>query len=551
MLLKLDIANYALIENALVDFPPQFSVITGETGAGKSILLKALHLLMGERADTAVLKSSGKKCVLEATFDVRQLALSDFFDEHELDEEEMCVVRREFTPTGKSRCFVNDTPVQVVVLKKLGEKLIHIHNQHDATQLFKPAFQLEVLDNFSKLSDAVYSYRKGYRDYRQKVTQHRELQSKEREHEKEREYAEFLLGEFEAIDLEHTDWEALHRRHRHIEYAEKIAAGLQRANSIFDDEAHGPLNGINALVETFETLKDDHPHYADLYDRLLSVKIECNDLAAEVGNQSDEMEMSEQEVLRVKEKIDALNALLFKHRVSDSEALVQLQYQLRTQLEGLSHSTGRRRQLEGEIKALKERLTEEANAIQVVRKQQIEPLCALVKEGLARLGMEAAELAVEHQPLSELSADGLDAIAFAFRTNKGSAFLPLQKVVSGGELSRLVVVILSLLSETKQLPTLIFDEIDTGVSGEIASKIAREFAKMGAHLQLIAITHLPQVAAKGSVHLYVSKSTENEKAISAITVLNEEQRVHELAKMMSGESVTESARESALHLLHH
>lgn len=549
MLHRLDISNYALIENVSLKFNKGFTVITGETGAGKSILMKALNLLLGERADTSVIRQSEKKCYLEAEFKIAELHLQPFFEENELDYDDHCIIRREFSSSGKSRGFINDTPVQLSQLKELGERLIAIHAQHQTLALFNKEFHLQVLDAFAGISKEVADYQKKYNNYRQKVNEHIELKVKELENRKEKDYLSFLIKELDMADLENTNLSDLKRQHDLLENAEKISEKIGLAKSIFDNDNYGPQVGIKTLLETFEELKSYNEQYTDIHSRILSLKIELDDLASEVEDQQLELDLDEQQAQEVKDKMELLNSLTFKHSLSEIGELIALKEKLEQQLDAIDSTEERMHQLGKEIETLKKELTTSAQAISKKRLSVVDKLSDTVKTSLDKLAMEEASLKIAHQPLERLSTSGLDEIEFLCKTNKGGSYLPIKKVASGGELARLMLSILSLLSKHQQLPTLIFDEIDTGVSGEVASKMATEFKKMGERLQLITITHLPQVAGKGDAQLHVYKEIRKDKTVTSVSELSGEERVEELARMISGETVTRAAKENAAHLL--
>lgn len=549
MLNRLQISNYALIENVNLQLENGFTAITGETGAGKSIILKALGLLLGERADTSVLKQAASKCILEAEFDVSKLSLKAFFERNELDYYDQCILRREFTASGKSRGFINDTPVQMSQLKELGQQLIAIHSQHQTLELFNATFQIEVLDAFAGIDQEVLDYRNLFQIYRKKVNEHIELKVKDMENRKEKDYLSFLIDELRAADLDHTDLNELKHQFDKIENAENIIEQLSLARSVFNNDEIGPQIGLKTVLESFETLKGFDDKYADLHARLLSLKIELDDVANEIDNLDTDFEISDTEAIQIKEKLDLLNTLTFKHNLTEVSELIALKNDLENQLHEIDSLEDKMHQLEQEIAELEKDLKARAVKISSARAQHAPGLCDKIHQSLTQLGMESAELKVEIQELERLGTHGIDGIEFQFKTNIGGSFLPIKKVASGGELSRLMLSILSILSEHKNLPTLIFDEIDTGISGEVAAKIASEFVKMGQRIQLIAITHLAQVAAKGKSHLHVTKSAENDKTVTFVHALSGEERVNELAKMISGEQITDAARENALHLL--
>ena len=549
MLNRLEISNYALIENAIIRFESGFTTITGETGAGKSILLKALNLLLGDRADTSVLKQSENKCFLEAEFKIDHLNLKAFFVDNDLDFESPCIIRREFTASGKSRCFVNDSPVQISVLKELGSHLVNIHSQHQTLHLFEKNFQFDVLDNFAGHMADLLDYKEDYKAYRERVARHIELQVKDKENRKEKDYLEFLINELKLADLDNVNLEELKITSDKIEFAEKIAEGLGLAESVVSNDTYGPIVGIKTLIETFEELKTYDPIYADLHGRLLSLKIELNDITSEVEAQANNQDFSEENAQEVKEKMDLLNSLCFKHNLTEVTELIALKEKLESEMATIDGVEDELAKIALEIEADKKRLREKALVIRKNRLKCIPDLTKKIKTSLNQLSMEDAEIQFQLEEIERLSPAGLDQIEVLFKTNKGGQFLPLKKIASGGELSRLMLSIMSILSECKKLPTLIFDEIDTGVSGEVASKIANEFVKMGQKIQIVSITHLPQVASRGTQHLHVFKNNDAEKTQTNITQLDENKRIEEIAKMISGAEITDAAKENAVHLL--
>lgn len=549
MLKRLDISNYALIENVNLHLNPGFTAITGETGAGKSILLKALNLLLGERADTSALKQSEKKCVLEAEFNIEKLDLKRVFKENDLDFEVDCILRREFNTAGKSRAFINDTPVQLALLKTIGEHLVSVHTQHQTRQILTTEFQFEVLDHFAGIAEQVKTYRKAYRTYRQKVNELIEYQVKEKENRKEKDYLTFLLNELESANLENTDIEILKQKSGRLENAAKIQNGLSFAKSVFENESFAPSVGIKTLIETFDELKAYDPSFANIAARLWSIKIELDDIEAEVANADDGEQFTDEEAQLIREKLEQFNALSFKHNLTEIEQLVELQHSISEDLTKISNLEETIQALEAEIATLKKSIHSQANAISAERNKAITELCEQVKVRLTNLAMPAAELKINLNSTDQPTINGVDSIDFLFKTNSGGNFAPLKKVASGGELSRLMLSILSLLSEKKNLPTLIFDEIDTGVSGEVATKIAREFDVMGEKIQVISITHLPQVAGKAKTQLHVSKFAEAHKTSTSVHQLSGEDRINILAGMISGEEITAAAKQSAANLL--
>ncbi len=549
MLKRLDISNYALIENVNLSLKGGFTSITGETGAGKSILLKAMNLLLGERADTSILKQSEKKCVLEAEFDISKLSLKSFFVANELDYDLNCIVRREFSVSGKSRAFINDTPVQLAQLKSLGEKLISIHTQHQTLLILNPDFQLDVLDHFSKIEKEVRIYRSTYKDYREKVNKLIELRVKDKENRKEKDYLTFLLNELTEANLVDTNLEELKQKSIKLENAEKIQTSIEFAKSVFENESFSPSIGIKTLIETFDELKAFDPSFADVSARLWSIKIELDDIESEVSNQDSDDLFTDEEAALIREKLEQFNALSFKHNLQEIEQLLELQDSIKADLDAISTLENSIETLTSEIETLKVTVLDQATKIRQKRLSSTAKLEKEVKRRLNNLSMPDAELEIQLTEKEKPGINGLDSIDYLFKTNLGGSFSPIKKVASGGELSRLMLSVLSILSEKKNLPTLVFDEIDTGVSGEVASKIALEFESMAKQIQVIAITHLPQVAGKGKVHLHVSKQSDANKTNTFVKELNGDDRINVLAEMISGEQITQAAKESAANLL--
>lgn len=549
MLIRLEISNYALIENVKLDFHAGFTSITGETGAGKSILLQALNLLLGERADTSILKQSEKKCILEAEFLIENYQLKDFFKANDLDYEPNCILRREINISGKSRAFINDSPVHIAQLKSIGEKLITIHTQHQTLSILDNQFQMDLLDHFSGHADKVSDYGKLYAAFKSESNELISLKLKEAENRKEKDYLDFLLNELESAGLEKLDFDTLKSNADKIENAEKIRTSIAYAQSIFENDSIAPSIALKSLVETFDGLKNYDPEFAAISARLLSLKIELDDIERDVSNIGEDDLFSDEEAQMIKEKIELINSLLFKHNLNEIDELIALKSEIDNNLEAISSVEDRIEELSKSLSTKEKELLSRATEIQSNRKAAIPNLQAAVESKLGNLAMEDAEMKIDLIPLEKLNKTGLDQIEFQVKTNRGGQFTPLKKAASGGELSRIMLAILSILSAKKKLPTLIFDEIDTGVSGEVATKIAKEFQTMGETMQIIAITHLPQVAARGRFHLHVNKQANEHKTSTTVNLLNEKARVAIVAGMMSGEEISEAAMKNASNLL--
>lgn len=549
MLKKLEIANYALIENVSLDFKTGFTSMTGETGAGKSILLKALSLLMGERADTSVIKGSEKKCILEAVFDIDALQLKAFFETNDLDYDRNCIMRREITTSGKSRAFINDTPVSIAALKSLGEQLIAIHKQHQTLEVLGSGFQIDLLDHFVGITEEVAAYNKKYNAYLTAKDRYTKLQIKEKENRKEKDYLAYLIDELVALKLDQVDLETLESTASKIENAEKINNTLSFARSVFENDSFSLAIGIKTLIESFDELKQYDENYAAIAARLLSLKIELDDIEAEVNNLETEHDIDPEKALLIQEKIEAINALLFKHNLKELSELRDLQEKLTADLDAISNVENDLSKYEAMVKSLSAELKTAGLAIRTKRQKFAPQLAKKAGSVLDQLSMKNAELKIELQALDVPGPKGMDKINFLFKTNAGGDFASLKKTASGGELSRLMLALLSILSEKKNLPTLIFDEIDTGVSGEVAGKMASLFDQMGKQIQVLSITHLPQVAAKGTQQLHVYKESVTDKTITRVEELTPDERITVLAGMMSAGEITEVAKENAANLL--
>jgi DNA repair protein RecN (Recombination protein N) len=549
MLTKLKISNFALIDNIKLDFNSGYSVITGETGAGKSILLKALNLLLGERADFSVLRQNDKKCVIEAEFQIKDIIDPSFFENFDLDFETNTIIRREITTSGKSRMFINDTPVTLNVLKLIGEKLVKIHTQHQTLELFDKQFQIDVLDSFAGHENDVKVYQQNYNTYKQISKTLETLKQTEANNRKEKDYLEFLLNELNDIGLDDINVTELQADYNKIQNWSLINESLKNALGIYQDQKLSPVDGINLLITALHPLKEIDNNYNALILRLNSAKIELQDIESDLEDLTDLDELDEERAKEVQEKIEQINALSFKHNVNSIEALIELKQNFEQQLDTFSSIEDQIKSKEKELKQLQTTLSSQAKQIYQTRQKNIKPLEQAIKKVLNDLAMPNAEVKFKIENTNEFNQNGTDEIEILFKTNLGGDFLSVKKTASGGELSRLMLAILSVIANSKALPTLIFDEIDTGVSGEVAGKMANVFKTLSNNSQLIVITHLPQIAGKGTYHYHVYKQDDKQKTNTRVNELTGEARLVELAKMISGEKVTDSAIENAKQLL--
>lgn len=532
-----------------VAFPGHLTVITGETGAGKSIFLEALGLVLGKRADTASLQNKSKKCIIEAVFNAKNLDLKQFFEEESLDEDDTIVLRREISAEGKSRSFLNDTPVGLNALKFLSEKLIDIHSQHQTLLLNQANFQLEILDAFAGTLELYKNYKQDYSKLNKLNHQLKELLEKETQAKKELDYFQFLFTELEETEIIPGNLKKLEEESSTLENAENIKSNLLSAAAAINGGEVNVLSTLSQIKQMLNSVSKFGKDYKLFYDRVNSAYIELKELAADLENAEEEIIFDINKLQEVNLKIDKTNRLLKKHHVSSEEELLKIKEDIEGKLNNFNSLETQIAASKKEIDKLKSSCTKKAKEISASRQAAIGKIETQVKEILADLSMPNANFKIELHSLEEISASGLDQVKFLFSANKGVQLNELNKVASGGELSRLMLTLKSLLATKKELPTIIFDEIDTGVSGDVADKIGNILGKMGNNMQVITITHLPQIASKGEHHLFVYKKDDDEKTSSFIKILNKEERITEIAKMLSTGNPTQSALKNAKELL--
>lgn len=548
MLKSLSISNYALIDQLDMQPSKGLSMITGETGAGKSIMLGAVGLLLGNRSDTKVLLHDDKKCVVEGAFDIREYGLNKFFEQEELDYEETCIIRREISPGGKSRSFVNDTPVLLESLKILGSKLMDVHSQHDTLQLGEGSYQLSLVDAFAYTSSELDSYQLKFKSFRKAKKQFEELKQKAFEMQKEADYNQFQLDELSAMTLVAGEQAELESAQEVLENAEEIKLKINEMLALFQEEQIGIIQGLAQIQHGMQSLERLAHKFSEIRERFQSVFIEVKDLTETLIDEESKVEIDFAKLDQIRERLSKIYQLQKKHGVNSVEELMQIENDLADkvfQFQNLDES------LAVAEKSLKEAqaLLADSGALLTKKRQSCFPLFEKeLQELLIGLGMENARIQFEHKSISP-SLSGLDEVEILFSANKGGVLQPLKKVASGGEFSRLLFAIKYLMADKMALPTLIFDEIDTGISGEVALQMVRMMKEIATRHQVICITHLPQVAAKGDLHYFVYKDNSSEKTISKIKLLAAEERVTELAKMIAGANPSTSALESAKELL--
>lgn len=549
MLKRLYINNFALINEMDVSFPGSLTVITGETGAGKSIFLEALGLALGKRADLAALKNKTKKCIVEAEFEAKGLDLSSFFTENDLDEDTTILLRREISADGKSRSFLNDSVVSLTALKTLSEKLIDIHSQHQTLLLNQSNFQLEVLDAFAGSLPKYKDYKSEFLKLNKLNNNLTALQEQEAQAKKELDYYQFLFDELDQTEIKPGLIKELEEESSTLEHAETIKGNLLQAANAINGGDSNILSALNQVKLAVQAISKYGKNYTGYFERINSAYIELKELAVELEDAEGDVTFDSLKLEEVNSKLDKLNRLLKKHSVPDENALLRVRTEIEEKLSEFNS-------LEAEIEKTKKEMSKSlavcnkaAKELTELRTKAIGGIETRVKEMLSDLSMENAVFKIEVVQLPELSASGFDQVKFLFSANKGAALNELHKVASGGELSRLMLSLKALLASKKQLPTIIFDEIDTGVSGDVADKIGAILLKMGHTMQVVAITHLPQMASKGEHHLFVYKKDDEDKTVSYIKQLQKEERVIEIAKMLSTSNPTQSAMINAKELL--
>ncbi|MBL7886708.1 MAG: DNA repair protein RecN [Flavobacterium sp.] len=549
MITSLSIENFALIEKLSIEFSSGFSTITGETGAGKSILLGALELVLGKRADLSSLKNKDEKCIIEATFQLKNYNLQSFFNDNDLDYEDETIIRREILSSGKSRAFVNDTPVNLQELQDLGNFLVDIHSQHQTQQLSDDSFQFQIIDSVAGNFELLTNYQSVLKKFK---TAKVELQNKNElliSISKEQDYNAFLLEELVNAKLADVDQNELEVEYDKLNNVEFIKENLQKINAIANDEHYGVVQNLKEIKSVLQKIVGFSKEYDLWLERLQSVLIEFDDIEKEITQHADILLSDPERLELLNQQLQLIYTLQKKHQVNTIEELLQLQNELEKKVVSLSNLESDIILLENQIAELNTELSGFGQKINQNRTKAIPILLEKVKLILSQLGMPNAQLKVELTATENFFINGSDEILFLFSANSGSDFGLLKKVASGGELSRIMLAIKSILAQYSKLPTLIFDEIDTGVSGEIADKMGEIMKQMSQNMQVISITHLPQIAAKGVEHYKVYKHDDGQQTSTQIVKLNYQERVNEIAQMLSGSVVTESAFNNAKELL--
>lgn len=555
MLKHLTINNYILIESLDMDLNPGFSVMTGETGAGKSIILDALGLLMGQRADTQCIMPGAAKCFVEGVFDVTNDDLCHLFEENELDyEPSECILRREVSNNGKSRAFVNDTPVNVSILKKIALRLLDIHSQHSNLLLDDSTFQLGIVDTIAAHNDILSQYKESYSRIVEASRKLKELKENLAKRQDEEDYLRYQLEQLESFNPQQGEDEYLKLQQNELTHAEDIKVALGSIDSMLcgdNNDADGVVDTMNRVCQIMRQITHVYPSAEEYLTRLETALIEVRDIAGDLSGKAEDIEYNPERLQKINDRLDVLYALEQKHHVNTSEDLMALAEDIRSQLNVLTDASDNIQALQEEISSETTVANKLAAKLSSERQKAAGKVKEIVEKALAAMDMPAAKFVVDIQSSKELNPYGMDIITFLFSANNSLPLRPLAEVASGGEMSRVMLALKALTSRQMHLPTIVFDEIDTGVSGKVASSMAQIMSEMckEAEQQVLAITHLPQIAAKADVHYHVYKEDVDGRTLTRIRQLDFEQRIAELAHMLSGTKVTEAAMENARQLL--
>lgn len=549
MLTSLSIKNFALIEHLEINFSDKLSIITGETGAGKSILLGALGLVLGKRADLTSLKDKDQKCVIEANFKIATYNLQHFFSENDIDYDDTTIIRREILPSGKSRAFVNDSPINLNELQKLSEFLLDIHSQHQTQELSSEVYQLEILDAIANHQNVIIAYKIDLVAYKSTVNQLKKLHSEKDALSKEQDYNSFLLEELLAANLKADEQPELETIFEKLNNVEFIKEALDKSLLIANDEQIGIVQNLKEIKNTIQKIAGLSIDFKDVSERISSVLIEFEDINLEISKQTETLENDPEKLNFVNQKLQTIYALQKKHQVDSITDLLIIQNQLDNKVVAVGDLESQIEKLDLHLQQLTNQLESSATIISKNRKVAVPLLINQITEILLQLGMPNARFQFDVNQVDQFLPSGKDEVQLLFSANKGTDFGLLKKVASGGELSRIMLAIKAILANYSKLPTIIFDEIDTGVSGEIAHKMGDIMKNMSTQMQVFAITHLPQIAAKGQQHFKVFKSDQGNTTISELKLLTEQERVIEIAEMLSGKDISESALQHAKALL--
>ncbi len=548
MIKSLSIKNYALIQTLEMNPSPNLNIITGETGAGKSIMLGAVGLLLGNRADTKALFSDEEKCVVEGVFDIKSFQIQSLFEESDLDFEAECIIRREISPTGKSRAFVNDTPVTLDVLKAIGVHLMDIHSQHESLHLGNNQYQLEILDHYAGNEPFFKDYQAAFDSFKEKQSRYQKLSRQSQEDSKDQDYKQFLFNELDEAKLIKGELSDLEEELEVLENAEEIKLNLTQLTQLMDESEFSLINQIKESLPLLSSIKGFSKKLEELYERINSAGIELQDISNDIANEQDRIELDPERLQIVKERIDLIFKLQQKHQVTDADELIDIKERLEADLQGVLNIDEEIKKAKSAMEKAEQEMLKTGKALTASRTKHTAPFAEAIVSLIKKLGIENGSIEIKISP-EEPTENGLDLVEMLFSANKGVQPRELKSVASGGEFSRLIFAIKYLLADKKAMPTIIFDEIDTGVSGEVALQMVNMMKTMSLNHQVISISHLPQFAAGGDAHYYVYKDHSQDKSVSKIKSLESEERVLTIAKMIGGEKPGDSAIQSARELL--
>ena len=550
MLKQLYIKNFTLIDELDISFNPGFSVITGETGAGKSIILGAIGLLLGNRADTRQVKAGTERCIVEAHFDLHKYNLQTFFQEHDLDyDEQDCIVRREVSASGKSRAFINDSPVSLQQMKDLGERLVDIHSQHQNLLLRKEDFQLNVIDLMAGNERERNDYTTAYQSYTQARSQLQALKQQMQASHDNEDFLRFQQSELNDAQLTAGEQEELEEQSQLMSHVEEIKSALYESDNLLNADSTGIVNGLRTIINQLHSIENVFPAAEELASRTDECFIELKDISEEISNRLERVDFNPAELERINDRLDHLYSLQQKYHVSSVEELIDIKQNIDEQLSQIDNSDEQLKELQDQFIALESACQDKAKRLSATRQKAARKVEQAMKSRLVPLGIPNVrfEVSLSEKPLS---TDGIDRVAFLFSANKSTALLPVSEVASGGEIARVMLSLKAMISGSVKLPTIIFDEIDTGVSGRVAEQMAAIMKEMGdADRQVISITHLPQIAAMGATHYRVSKEERKQGTTSSMVMLSQEERISEIAQMLSGSNISEAAISNAKALL--
>ena len=552
MLKSLSIHNYVLIESLELDFPSGFSVITGETGAGKSILLGAIGLLIGNRADTSAIREGAAKCIIEGTFDVSALNLQAFFEDNELEYDDECIIRRELLSSGKSRAFVNDSPASLTQLKALGSRLIDIHSQHQNLLINSESFQLDVLDTIAANKRERTAFADAYQAFRTATAALRKAEAERERNSADEEFIRYQLQQFNDACLKEGEQEELEEEQSLLEHAEEIKSGLYTVCNGIDSEENSLLNALRMGVNTLNGLSRKYAKAAEWAERLESSYIELKDVTDDMAEATERIFFDPDRMNAVNDRLSLIYSLQQKHHVQSVAELMAIENGFRERLSSIDGGEEQIAELTRAVAAARQAMLAAAQDLTATRTEAGRIVEKEIVSRLVNLGMPNIRFEAAVTRRTEPEADGMDTVTFRFSANKSSSLQDISEVASGGEISRVMLAIKAITAASRQLPTIIFDEIDTGISGNIADRMGDIMKEMAANgLQIISITHLPQIAAKGGAHYRVSKTETDSGTVSSIVRLTNNDRVREIAAMMSGATLTEAAINNARELLSH